>query len=85
MANRDLVWADAADGDVDGEIGLENAYKERFSWKIEGEAIGDDAGGAVATGDLDGNGTPDLIIGAAGTTLRGSRTWAPFTSFPARF
>ena len=65
VASRDWAEADRADGASDNEVALANAYAERFSWKIEGESTGDGVGAAVAAADLDGDGTPDIIIGAS--------------------
>ena len=49
--------------------------------RLGGEAAGDRAGWDVAAGDLDGNGTPDLVVGArdAGESGAGAAYAAPAT------
>lgn len=56
-----VVWgkADAT------EVNLDNVAAGRGGFKIVGQAAGDNAGWSVAgVGDLNGNGVPDLLIGA---------------------
>ena len=65
VSSRDWASADAADGASDDWVALEHTYSNRHSWKIVGQFAGDRAGEAVATGDVDGDGVPDLVIGAA--------------------
>ena len=71
VGSRDRVEADSADGASDDEVALENTYVNRHSWKIVGQFAGDRVGEAVATGDVDGDGVPDLVIGAAGHDAAG--------------
>ena len=65
IAVADLAVIDAADGNVDREIKLAHATAGPGSWRIVGEAEYDYAGGSVASvGDLDGDDSVDLVIGA---------------------
>ncbi len=62
-----LPAADAADGETDGVVDLSNIAAQANSWKIMGEETGDSAGGSVGlAGDLDGDGSEELFIGARG-------------------
>ena len=63
-ASRDWAAADAADDSLDNEVALQHVHAERRSWKIVGGSAGDGVGAALAAGDMDGDGTPDLVIGA---------------------
>ena len=61
----DLAAADAADGETDGVASLGNIAGQDNSWKIIGEGAGDNAGASVgAAGDLNGDGSPELLVGA---------------------
>ena len=65
VAVADLPVIDAADGNLDREIKLAHATAGPGSWRIVGEAEYDYAGGSVASvGDLDGDDSVDLVIGA---------------------
>ena len=73
LAGPDLATLDAADGRVDRAVGLEHAVSGAQSWKILGDSANDNAGGSVsASGDLDGDGLVDLVIGASGAAGRGA-------------
>ncbi|MCY4430170.1 MAG: FG-GAP repeat protein, partial [Rhodospirillales bacterium] len=57
VASSDYDSADGADGTLDGLIGLGQAAAEPDSWKFTG-----DVSGVVSTGDVDGDGNPDLLL-----------------------
>ena len=60
-----LPEADAADGLLDGIVGLRHIAGQINCWKLAGETPHHDAGHSVsAVGDIDGDGVPDLAIGA---------------------
>ena len=62
LARRDLAAMDAADGDVDGTIGLASIAPEMRSQRIVG-APGDGLGYFLAVGEFDGDGRRDLAVG----------------------
>ena len=65
VSASDLAILDAADGRLDRVIGLENVVSGANSWKLVGEAGLDRAGRSlVSTGDMDGDGHTDVLIGA---------------------
>ena len=65
IAGSDLETLDAVDGDVDRTINLANVPSGTKSWKFVGGDRRDQAGSGVASsGDMDGDGYTDLIIGA---------------------
>ena len=65
VSASDLVTQDAADGRLDRVIGLENVVSGANSWKLVGETGRDRAGHSlVSTGDMDGDGHTDVLIGA---------------------
>ena len=67
VSAADLAAADAADGASDGAVSLANIAARTRSWKLLGEAAGDRAGAGVAGGrDIDGDGRPELVVGAPG-------------------
>lgn len=67
LAGADFAAADAADGSVDGVIGLANAAALPGSWKLIGARDNDGAGASVtALDDLDGDGWLEVAIGAPG-------------------
>lgn len=66
VAASDLSAADSADGDEDREIRLGNIAKQSGSWKILGEVGAGSKGFGVTAGDIDGDGTPELIISSPG-------------------
>ena len=65
IAVADLPAIDAADGNADREIGLAHVTAGPDSWRFVGEA-GDDRAGVSASlsGDIDGDGLVDVVIGA---------------------
>ena len=72
ISAADLATLDAADGSADQVIGLGNVASGARSWKLVGEAGGDEAGNSLAAADLDGDGRTDLIVGA---TSHSRATW----------
>ena len=65
LSASDLVTQDAADGRLDRVIGLGNVVTGANSWKLVGETGRDRAGQSlVSTGDMDGDGHTDVLIGA---------------------
>ena len=65
VSGTSLARVDAQGGEPDGLVELGDAVTQGEAWKFIGEAGGDLAGLAVATaGDVDGDGRPDLLIGA---------------------
>ena len=66
VSGSDLAALDAADGRTDRVIDLAHLDSGTSSWKFTGEAGGHRAGGGLASsGDMDGDGYTDLMIGAA--------------------
>ena len=66
IAAADLQTADAADGTADRIVDADQLAIQPGSWKFVGENKHGYAGSAVAlAGDVDGDGTPELIIGAS--------------------
>ena len=66
VSASDLNMMDAADGTVDRAINLGHVVDGTHSWKIVGEATGDEAGRSVASiGDMDGDEYTDVLLGAA--------------------
>ena len=62
VSGSDLPALDGMDGVVDGEIGLR---EHDGRWRLVGEAPRDHAGDAVSTVDLNGAGTPHLVVVAS--------------------
>ena len=55
------------------QINAPGAFKD-----IDGEASGDELGSALVAGDLDGDGTDDLVIGARGASLGSGAVYVVF-------
>ena len=66
VAAADVDAADLADDTEDGEIDLSNVSAQPSSWKLLGEVGAGSKGLAVTAGDVDGDGTSELIISAPG-------------------
>lgn len=62
LARRDLATMDAADGAVDGSIGLASIGETTRSRRIIGSP-GDGLGYFLAVGEFDGDGRSDLVVG----------------------
>ena len=66
IATHDLPAADAADGVADGVIDVANVAVQPNSWKLIGDAQLFGTGiSLVSVGDVDGDGLPDVAIGAS--------------------
>jgi hypothetical protein len=72
-------WAGAAKGPGTGRVYLHSGKTGKLLYAITGETAGDGFGSTQATaGDVDGDGTPDLILGAwqyAGAAVSGGRAY----------
>ena len=58
-----LPMLDALDGSVDGTVGLASISRH-VPWRLIGEAPGDQAGTSPTLTDFNGDGLPDLVVGA---------------------
>ena len=56
-------------GEVRVYLGGPNGWRPRPVWRVAGEGSNCDLGTALATGDVDGDGVPDLVAGAPGFGL----------------
>ena len=73
VAASELAALDAADGRTDRAIGLGRVTAGANSWKIVGNSAYDSVGRSVFTsGDLDGDGLTDLLVGASGEAGKGA-------------
>ena len=73
IAASQMRAADAVDGRMDGQIDLGSVAGLDDSWKLRGEG-GSVLGlgiAAAAAGDVDGDGRPELVLGAPGSTYGG--------------
>jgi hypothetical protein len=72
-------WAGAARGPGTGRVYLHSGKTGTLLYALTGETAGDGFGSTQATaGDVDGDGTPDLILGAwqyAGAAVSGGRAY----------
>lgn len=66
VSGASLAAADRDDGQADGVVGLANLAMRNGSWKLVGEQDYDQAGTSVAADDIDGDGLPELVVGAPG-------------------
>ena len=81
VGGADLAAADAADGTIDRALDLSAVAAQPGSWRFIGEGGGDGAGHSMASaGDIDGDGRPELLIGAPshGATPDRPRTGAAY-------
>ena len=79
VSGASIPRADTADGAADGSVELSAAREQRGSWKLIGEAGEDGAGRAVTSvGDIDGDGRPDLAVGADGQDAGGEKAGAAY-------
>ena len=75
IAQSDLPALDAADGASDRHVRLAHVPAGPDSWKFVGENRWDAAGTSVAIDDIDGDGTPDAVIGAVSYSCSDRRWW----------
>ena len=66
-AAADLAAADAADGAVDGQIGLGHLQAQPNSWKLLGENANDRTGSRLSSTSLAGADNINVLIGADGS------------------
>ena len=66
VAAADLESADEADGKADSVIRLANVRRQSGSWKLLAESEAESENFAVAAGDVDGDGKPELLISSPG-------------------
>jgi len=65
-----------------GEVSLANLTEDEAGFEITGEAAGDLAGTAVsAVGDVNGDGTPDILLGAPGAAIKGKSSGTSYVVF----
>ena len=82
VSMADVAAADAADGAVDRVIDLGLTAAQPRSWKLVGEGR-QSVGMAVSSGDADGDGCSDLLIGAPGDDSDGSAYVISASDLPA--
>ena len=70
LGNQDFSTADQADGATDGRIELGRIAAEPHSWKIVGNVEDIGLGRDVLTGDVDGDGRPDIILSSRDSARR---------------
>lgn len=80
-----LAAADAADGSTDGTISVTNIPGISGSYRFVGEANGDDANEFAVVGDTDGDGNPDLLIGAPSSNDGGFSAGAAYLAQSSNF
>ena len=66
VSMADLEAADAADGSTDRVVDLGLVARQPRSWKLVGEGLHQVGGSVASDGDVNGDGCPDLLIGARG-------------------
>ena len=79
-ANEGAVYL-VGSRDFTSHMPLASVAQKRHSWKFVGGTIGAEAGKAAATGDVDGDGQPDVIIGQSGSARAFSGTRLNFARF----
>ena len=72
-ANEGAVYL-VGSRDISGPTPLASVAASRHSWKFVGGIVGAEAGRVVATGDVDGDGQPDLMVGQKGSVQAVSGT-----------
>ena len=76
VSGADLPAADAADGERDRTVRLELVVGSGRSFRLEGEGSNHYAGGEVAAlEDRDGDGRPEILVGAQGLSGDSYRSW----------
>ena len=72
LAPERFAAADAADRSADGNIRINTLLRQPNNWRLVGERRGDGAGTAVTpVPDLDGDGSPEILIGASERVVDG--------------
>ena len=66
VSSADLVDLDALDGTSDRVIELANVSSGTHSWILQGNTLGGALGWVLTTGDIDGDGTSELLISEPG-------------------
>ena len=66
VSGAELSALDAADGTTDGAVTLRRLSGRDGYWQLSGERARDEAGTSVGAADFDGDGKPDLVVGAPG-------------------
>ena len=68
------------EGGFDANIDLDS-LNIRDGFRIDGERVGDHIGGSISSGDVNGDGASDIIIGAGSTNYNGSLSGATYIIF----
>lgn len=73
LDSADLAAADLADGSADRQIELARIADQPGSWKLVVDVTNGHLGFAIATGNLDGDGRPDLMLSSRRPDIERSR------------